>query len=84
MPVAPVNGGGGGGGAGNGAGAITVSLSKAEAAAATDGITLVWNYDDPSGQKKFKKGDAIGIQEMARRKREMKAQGLYDKSLTEQ
>ena len=83
MPVAPVNGGGGSGGAGNGAGAITVSLSKAEAAAATDG-TLSWNYDDPSGNKRFKKGDPIGVQEFARRKREMKAQGLYDKSLTEQ
>ena len=83
MPVAPVNGGGGSGGAGNGAGAITVSLSRTEAASATDG-TLVWNFDDPSGQKKFKKGEPIGIQEFARRKREMKAQGLYDKSLTEQ
>ena len=83
VPVAPVNGGGGSGGAGNGAGAITVSLSKTEAASATDG-TLTWNYDDPSGQKKFKKGDPIGVQEFARRKREMKAQGLYDKSLTEQ
>ena len=77
VPVAPVNGGGGS------AGAITVSLSKTEAASATDG-TLVWNFDDPSGQKKFKKGEPIGIQEFARRKREMKAQGLYDKSLTEQ
>ena len=54
-------------------------LTKGEAQSATDG-TLVYNFDDPSGHKKFKKGDPIGIEEMARRKREMKKQGLYDRN----
>ena len=58
-------------------------LSKGEAASATDG-TLTWNYDDPSGQKRFKKGDVIGVQEFARRKLALKESGQYDKSLTEQ
>ena len=71
-PVTPSPGGTSGGGA-------EVHLTRGEAATATDG-TLTWNYDDPSGQKKFKKGDPIGIQEMARRKKTMKEQGLYDKS----
>jgi hypothetical protein len=72
-PVAPVNTTAGettGGGS-------VVRLSKGEAAAATDG-TLTWNYDDPSGQKRFKKGDPIGVQEMARRKQAMTAEGRYD------
>jgi hypothetical protein len=56
-------------------------LTKNEAASATDG-TLVWNYSDPKG--KFKKGEPIGIAEMARRKKTMKEQGLYDKSYMEQ
>jgi hypothetical protein len=74
-PVAPVmpSPGGTSGGGGN-----EVRLTQREALAATDG-TLIWNYDDPSGQKKFKKGDPIGIQEMAKRKRAGMAQGLYDK-----
>ena len=49
-PVAPVNTTAGettGGGS-------VVRLSKNEAAAATDG-TLQWNYDDPTGQKRWKK-----------------------------
>lgn len=59
-----------------------VILSRGEAAAATDG-SLVWNYDDPSGKGRFKKGDPIGLQEFARRKREMQRQGHYDKSYTD-
>lgn len=78
-PVAPVSGAGGGT---NGGGA-EVRLSKAEVASATDG-TLVWNYNDPSGQNRFKKGDPIGVQEMARRKLELQRSGQYDKSYTEQ
>jgi hypothetical protein len=70
--VTPSPGGTSGGGA-------EVRLTKNEAASATDG-TLVWNYDDPSGQKKFRKGDPIGIQEMARRKKIMQEQGLYDRN----
>ena len=71
-PVSPSPGGTSGGGA-------EVRLTKGEAAAATDG-TLVWNYDDPSGQRRFKKGDSIGLQEMAKRKKVMQEQGLYDKT----
>jgi hypothetical protein len=56
-----------------------VRLTPGEARAATDG-THVWNYDDPSGQKRFRKGDPIGVQEMARRKKAMKSQGAYDRS----
>lgn len=71
-PVAPVtNSGGGMSGEGS-----TVRLSKSEADAATDG-THQWNYDDPTGKGRFKKGDAIGIQEMARRKLAMTKQGRY-------
>lgn len=77
-PVAPVQASGGGSNGGT-----EVRLSKKEAASATDG-TLVWNYDDPSGQKRFKKGDVIGTQEFARRKLAMQQSGQYDKSLTEQ
>lgn len=74
-PVAPVTPSGGGtSGGGN-----EVRLSRGEATAATDG-THVWNYDDPSGQKRFRKGDPIGVQEFARRKQEMQKQGLYDKA----
>lgn len=63
-------------------GGDVVRLTKGEAAAATDG-THVWNYDDPSPQKKFKKGDPIGVQEFARRKLAMGKQGLYDKTYYE-
>jgi hypothetical protein len=56
-----------------------VRLTAGEARSATDG-TIVWNYDDPSGQKRFRKGDPIGVQEMARRKKAMKSQGAYDRS----
>ncbi len=74
-PVAPVQASGGG----VSGGGVEVRLSKGEAAAATDG-TLVWNYSDPSGKNLFKKGDPIGITEMARRKKAMSEQGLYDKT----
>lgn len=72
-PVAPVNGSAGGASGGG----DTVKLTQGEANAANDG-TLVWNYDDPSPQKKFKKGDPIGNQEMARRKLAMQKEGRYD------
>lgn len=58
-------------------GAREVRLTKGEATSATDG-TLVWNWDDPSG--KFKKGDPIGLVEMARRKAEGQKRGLYDRN----
>ena len=73
--VAPVAGSGG-------SGAVTsneVRLSPREASAATDG-THTWNYDDPSPQKRFKKGDPIGVQEFARRKLALQKQGAYDRS----
>ena len=54
----------------------TVRLSKKQADAATDG-THVWNYADPTGQNRWKKGDPIGIQEMARRVKAQTDQGLY-------
>lgn len=77
-PVAPV---GSPSGAGNGGGA-TVTLTAGEARSATDG-TLVWNYNDPTGKGRFKKGDVIGHVEMARRKQALQKQGSYDKSYTE-
>jgi len=77
-PVAPVEAS-----AGPTTGGQVVRLSQAEAAAATDG-THVWNYSDPSGKNRFKKGDPIGVQEFARRKAAMQAAGLYDKTLTAQ
>jgi hypothetical protein len=67
-------------GAGGGLnGGVQVKLTKGEAASATDG-TLVWNYDDPTGQKRFKKGEPIGLAEMARRKHEGMKNGLYDRN----
>ena len=78
VPVAPVQSSPGG----TNGGGPEVRLSRSEANAATDG-TLQWNYDDPSPQKKFKKGDPIGIQEMARRKHALTKQGAYDRSYTE-
>ena len=82
-PSAPAAGGGnpGGNGSLNGGG-TEVRLTKGEARSATDG-TLVWNYDDPSPNKAFKKGDPIGLAEMARRKHYGQKNGLYDKSLME-
>jgi hypothetical protein len=77
----PSSGAASGSGAGGGlnGGSIEVKLTKREADSATDG-TLVWNYDDPSGKGRFKKGDPIGLAEMARRKHEGMKQGLYDKN----
>ena len=66
-------------GAGGNGGVLEVKLTKREAQSAQDG-TLVWNYDDPSGQKRFRKGDPIGLAEMARRKHEGMKAGLYDKN----
>lgn len=71
-PVAPVTPSGGG----MSGGATEVRLTAAEARAATDG-TLIWNYDDPTGKGRFKKGDAIGVQEMARRKAALTKEGRY-------
>lgn len=71
-PVAPVTPSGGG----ISGGATEVRLTAAEARAATDG-TLIWNYDDPTGKGRFKKGDAIGVQEMARRKAALTKEGRY-------
>lgn len=67
-PVAPAGNGGGGG-----AGSIDVQLTKGEATSATDG-TLVWNYGP-------KKGEPIGLKEMALRKLKMTKDGQYDKTL---
>lgn len=78
--AAPVNSRGSGGAVADN---NEVHLSPGEARAAVDG-TLIWNYDDPSGQKKFKKGDVIGHQEMARRKKAMAASGLYDRTFETQ
>lgn len=78
-PVAP----GASTGGGMNGGAREVVLTRGEANAATDG-THVWNYDDPSPQKKFRKGDVIGVQEFARRKLEMTKQGAYDRTYVEQ
>ena len=66
------------GGSGAGSGEIEVLLTRREALAATDG-TLIWNYDDPSGQKRWEKGSPIGLKEMARRKVEGMKNGLYDR-----
>jgi hypothetical protein len=78
-PVAPVASGN----SGASQGGQEVRLSKKEAEAATDG-THIWNYEDPTGQRRWKKGDPIGIQEFARRKAAMIKQGQYDRSYTEQ
>jgi hypothetical protein len=75
-PVAPVNGGGG---VQEVTGGTIVRLTQNQKLTATDG-TLIWNYDDPSGKKLFKKGDPIGIQEYARRLKAQKADGTFDKS----
>lgn len=79
VPVAPVGQSPGG----TNGGGREVRLTQGEAKSATDG-TLVWNYDDPSGKKAFKKGDPIGIQEMARRKESMTRQGAYSREYAEQ
>jgi hypothetical protein len=78
-PVAPVIATGGG----TSGGGTEVVLTRGEYAAATDG-THVWNYDDTSSQKRFRKGDPIGAEEFARRKVALQKQGAYDRSYTEQ
>jgi hypothetical protein len=70
----------GGSAGGMNGGGNTVTLTKREVEAATDG-SVVYNFDDPNG--KFKKGQAVGVQEYARRKATMQKQGLYDKSFNE-
>lgn len=78
-PVAPVNGGGNGMSSAANGGTV-VKLTPGERDAAMDG-TIPWNYDDPKG--KFKKGDPIGIQEMARRKIALEKQGAYSRQYSE-
>jgi hypothetical protein len=78
VPVAPVHQSSGG----TNGGSREVRLTPGEARAAQDG-THVWNYDDSSPQKRFRKGDPIGIQEFARRKEALTKQGAYDRSYTE-
>lgn len=80
-PSSAATSGAGAGGGMNG-GSVQVKLTAREALSATDG-TLVWNYDDPSGQNRFKKGEPIGLAEMARRKHEGQKAGLYDKNAFE-
>jgi hypothetical protein len=79
---AAAGGGNPGGSATLNGGGTEVRLTRGEAQSATDG-TLVWNYDDPTPAKAFKKGDPIGLAEMARRKYLGKKAGLYDKSAME-
>jgi hypothetical protein len=76
-PVAPVSSTGGS--VSTGGNGYEVKLTKKEAENAQDG-TIVWNRDDTSPQKKFKKGDPIGIHEMARRKLVLTKMGAYDRS----
>jgi hypothetical protein len=78
-PVAPVQQSGGG----VSGGGIEVSLTPGEVRAANDG-TIPWNYSDPSGKNRWKKGDPIGNEEFARRKQRMKEQGAYDRHNYEQ
>lgn len=77
-PAAPVRSAGGDVSGGQ----RQVSLTAKEAQSATDG-TLVWNFDDPTGKSRFRKGDPIGVGEFARRKSIMMKEGQYDKTLTE-
>lgn len=67
-------------GGGMNGGGTEVRLSAREVTAANDG-SICWNVDDPKG--KYKKGDAVGTTEFARRKMIMQKQGLYDRSMTE-
>lgn len=80
-PMSAAASGSGTGGGMNGGG-VTVTLTQREVLASEDG-THTWNYDDPSPQKKFKKGDVIGRQEFARRKAALTKQGAYDRSYSE-
>ncbi len=78
-PVAPVNGGSGEGSNGR----PVVRLTKGQAERANDG-TIVWNIPDKTGKGRWKVGDPIGNQEMARRIHQMEKDGLFDKTYTEQ
>lgn len=78
VPAAPVHQSSGG----TNGGPREIRLTPGEAKAANDG-THVWNYDDPSPHKRFRKGDVIGNQEMARRKEALTKQGAYDRSYSE-
>lgn len=80
-PSSAAASGAGAGGNLNGGG-IEVRLTRGEATSATDG-TIIWNYPDPTGQNRWKKGEPIGLAEMARRKHEGKKAGLYDKNAME-
>jgi hypothetical protein len=77
-PASNAAGGGNVGGGMNG-GTYQVALTKGQAEASVDG-THVWNYDDPSGKNRFKKGDVIGKQEMARRVDAQRKAGLFDRN----
>ena len=79
-PAAPV------GGSSNGASAVgktKVTLSKSEFKTATDG-TLQWGYDDPTGKKRWRKGDPIGAPEYARRKAAQMAEGKFETPYVQQ
>lgn len=58
-----------------------VSLTPGEQRVATDG-THTWNYTDE--KLGAKKGEPIGLKEMARRKLAMQKQGAYDRSYSDQ
>lgn len=77
-PTVPVgHAGGGTNGGGN-----EVRLTAGEARSATDG-TIVHNTPDPTGKNRWKVGDAIGLQEMAKRKLALQADGRYDRAYLE-
>jgi multidrug efflux pump subunit AcrA (membrane-fusion protein) len=59
------------GGIDGGRGSVRVRLTKGEIEHATNGITHVWGRGHP------REGEAIGVEEMARRKAIMHAQGRY-------
>jgi len=81
-PSAPVAPAGNAGGGMNGGG-TTVKLSQREVIAATDG-SIVHNTPDTSGKNRWKVGDVIGVQEMARRKAIMMKEGHYNKEYDQQ
>lgn len=81
-PIAPTGPVGHSGGGMNGNAPNEVKLTLKEATAADDG-THTWQYDDPTGKGRFKKGDPIGRQEFARRKMIMQREGRYDRTMTE-
>ena len=81
-PSAPVAPSGNAGGGMNGGG-TTVRLTQREVTAATDG-SIVHNVPDPTGKNRWKVGDSIGVQEMARRKAIMMKEGHYNKEYDQQ